>query len=679
MGSLGAPANAPIALWLSPVSNLAGVSRHIIDVARAGLPGWRLVVAAPRGPLLDELRALGCPVIPFEVDRPVRESVAELRAIVRTLSPVIVHSHLAKADFLAAMAAPGLPTTLVSTEHHVPEEPTVFHGSRAKASLRQIAHHTRIRRFAHLIAVSDSTKRDMLRHWRPTAPITVVKNGVDRPTEATTRSPGLRVLSLTRLAPEKNLPMTLRAFAEVVRDHPDATLTVAGSGERDTETHLRSLARSLGVDDAVTFTGFVDPVRAIAEHDVLVQPSLADNLSYTLLDAVASGMGVVASDIGGNPEILPEHALVPVHGDASANDRFLAQRIVEQGTDLNRRPPLPEDIPTVAQMAERITDVYAAVGQRPFAAPRFEQPTSVTTPSVSVVTAFYKNDATYGAQLDALVAQRDAPPFEVVVADNEGSATLPQLVERYRDRLDIRIVPAADVVGQCHARNVGVRAARADVVALCDADDVVGPRWVRALYDAVREGDVLATGPMRLDVINPEHVLAAKARIEGYPEVPRPRLQGPFPFLGHHVFATGCDLGLRRSTYLDLGGMDETMLGGSEDVDFTWRFIESGRTLVESPDAVVDYRLRTTPREVGAQQYRYMRAQLGFWDKSRRLGRPVRGMSMRWAVTQSVRSVYRLWAARNADLETRYAVAHAAGGTFGNLAGQLAVRGPWHR
>lgn len=677
---MGSPsAQAPIALWVSPVSNLAGVSRHIIDVARVGLPGWRLVVAAPRGPLLDELRALDCPVIEFEVDRPVRESVTELRTIVRKLSPAIVHSHLAKADFLATLATPGLPVTLVSTEHHVPEDPTVFHGSRARASARQIAHHTRIRRFAHIIAVSDSTKRDMLRHWRPTAPITVVKNGVDRPAAPTPRSPGLRVLSLTRLAPEKNLPMTLRAFAEVVRSHPEATLTLAGSGEPRTEAQLRALADDLGITARTTFAGFVDPVRAMAEHDVLVQPSLADNLSYTLLDAVASGMGVVASDIGGNPEVLPSHALVPVRGDEAANDRLLAARIVEQGMNLDVRAQLPADIPTVAEMAEKITGVYTSAGHRGATASLLERPVLESTPSVSVVTAFYKNDATYAAQLDALVAQQDAPQFEVVVADNEGSSTLPQLVERYRDRLDIRIVPADDVSGQCHARNVGVRAARADVVALCDADDVVGPRWVRALHDAVREDDVLATGPMRLDVINPTHVLEAKARIEGYAEVPRPWLQSPFPYLGHHVFAMGCDLGLRRSTYLDLGGMDETMLGGSEDVDFTWRFVESGRALVELADAVVDYRLRTTPREVRAQQYRYMRAQMGFWDKSRRLGRPVRGMSMRWAVTESAKSVYRLWHARNADIVTQYAVAHAAGGTFGNLAGQLAVRGPWHR
>ena len=124
---------APVALWVSPVSNLAGVARHILDVARHGLPGWRLVVAAPEGPLLDELRGLDIPVHTLDVDQPVHRAVADLRGIIKRLDPHIVHSHLAKADFLATMAAVGLPATLVSTEHHIPEDPRVFHSSKAKA------------------------------------------------------------------------------------------------------------------------------------------------------------------------------------------------------------------------------------------------------------------------------------------------------------------------------------------------------------------------------------------------------------------------------------------------------------------------------------------------------------------------------------------------------------------
>ncbi|MDK7740920.1 glycosyltransferase, partial [Veillonella nakazawae] len=75
--------------------------------------------------------------------------------------------------------------------------------------------------------------------------------------------------------------------------HPEATLTVAGTGEEDTS--LKTLAHRLGLDDKVSFPGFADPDEAMASHDVIVQPSKSDNCSYTLLDALAFGMGVAAS------------------------------------------------------------------------------------------------------------------------------------------------------------------------------------------------------------------------------------------------------------------------------------------------------------------------------------------------------------------------------------------------
>ncbi|MEA5153976.1 glycosyltransferase family 4 protein [Raineyella sp.] len=334
------------------MSNLAGVARHILDVARVGLPGWRLVVTAPEGPLLQRLRDLGCPVIPLPIDG-VRTaaSVRALRHTLTRLRPVVAHSHLAKADILLALAGAGLPVPLVTTEHHIPPDRFMFHSSLPAAVAMETVHRVRLTRFQQAIAVSASTRRDMQKWWHTATPITVVLNGVDRPTAPPVRPSGLRMLSLTRLSPEKNLDMTLRVFAQVAESHPEATLTVGGTGpELD---HLRTMARDLGIGDRVEFPGFVDADAAMAEHDVLLQPSKSDNCSYTLLDAVASGMGVAASPIGGNPEILPERCIAQLDDDGG-----LARIAVEQGLDPTVRPTLPDAVPTVAQMAKRITEVY---------------------------------------------------------------------------------------------------------------------------------------------------------------------------------------------------------------------------------------------------------------------------------------------------------------------------------
>ena len=659
----------PIALWVAPVSNLAGVARHFLDVARVGLPGWRLVVTAPEGPLLEELRKLGCPVIPLNLDQPLQRVVADLHRTIVKLNPAVVHSHLAKADFLVTMASPGTSAKLISSEHHIPEDPLLFHGNRFKATTRQLAHHARIRRFSQLIAVSASTERDMLKFWHPSVPVTVVLNGVDRPAEPLKREPGLRMLSLTRLSQEKNVDMTLRIFAKVRQTHPEATLTIGGIG--DEEANLKALARELGVEDGADFVGFVNPAEAMAKHDVLLQPSKADNLSYTLLDAVANGMGVVASNIGGNGEIVTPAGLVAL-GDIEAG----ARATIEQGLDLSKRAPLPENIPTVAEMADQIVAVYAAAGVgSPLVSELVAAPVATDKPEASVVIAYYRNAATLPAQLEALASQADAPRFEVVVADNEGSAQLPLIVAGYRNRLDIRVVPATDARGQCHARNVAVAAARADIVALCDADDVVSPTWLRGLFGAVSAADVLATGPLRVDEINPHYAWRTYIEVDDDADVERPVLQNMIPALGYREYAVGCNLGIRAATYARLGGMDESLLGGTEDVDFSWRALENGVELRFVDEAIVDYRLRTDPLAVFKQRRNYQRSQLNLWGKSQKLGRPVRGMSMRWALTQTAALPNAWWQARNASPSDKFRLAARSGSIVGNLVGQVTERG----
>lgn len=344
-----------LVLIVTPVSNLAGVARHLVDLARVGIRGWRIVITGPEGPLLDELRKINQSVVPLPLDvAPVPRAVAELRRLIRTLRPDIIHSHLARADLLAAMASTGLPGALVTTEHHISPDRFMFHPSLPRALAMETIHHLRLRRVDAAIAVSGSTKRDMRRWWRTSTPITVVRNGVDPSMGATPRGAGLRFLSLTRLAPEKNVAGTLRAFAIVQQEHPEAHLTVAGHGGEGPE--LKQLARALNVAEAVEFPGFVDAADAMRTHDVVVQPSRSDNLSYTLLDAVVRGMGVAASPVGGNPEILPERCIAPLDDDSA-----LARIMEEQGLHPEKRPTLPAGIPTVEGMAEQIGAVYAEV------------------------------------------------------------------------------------------------------------------------------------------------------------------------------------------------------------------------------------------------------------------------------------------------------------------------------
>lgn len=354
----GSLAVAPISLWVVPVPDLGGVARHVLDVTEVGVPGWRLVVLCPPGPLADRLRARGSAVVtgPVGPADGVRASVATVRRAVRSLRPAVVHSHLSWADAIAAAATPGSPAALVSTEHGIADDDLVYHGSAWRSRLRALAHTARVRRADALIAVSEATARSIRTKWHPprSLPVRLVRNGVDALTNAADRSPGLHVVSVARLAPEKRVDDLVRSFAVLRDQHPSARLTIAGTGPE--EPALRALVTDLGISPATRFVGHVDPGPLLDDADVLVQLSVWENCSYSLLDALAHGVGAVATPVGGNPEILPASALVR-HDDVVA----VTAAVAAQAMAPSLRPTLPRDWPTRAETAAAIGEVYTEV------------------------------------------------------------------------------------------------------------------------------------------------------------------------------------------------------------------------------------------------------------------------------------------------------------------------------
>lgn len=131
---------------------------------------------------------------------------------------------------------------------------------------------------------------------------------------------GPPVLGLAgRLAPIKGVEHALRALAHL-RDHvPHARLEIAGTGELAGE--LQAQANSLGIGDRVTFLGWQDDLEPLFRRwHVVLQPSHYEGFGLTALEAMGAGVPVIASNVGGLPEVV-EHGvtglLVPA-GDAAA-------------------------------------------------------------------------------------------------------------------------------------------------------------------------------------------------------------------------------------------------------------------------------------------------------------------------------------------------------------------------
>ncbi|MFB7843198.1 glycosyltransferase [Microbacterium sp. NPDC056052] len=298
------------ALWVVPVAEIGGVARHVLDATRAGIPGWTVAVLCPDGPLAARLREQGTAVITGAFG-PAAGAVASgrtLRAAVRLARPAVVHSHLAFADIVVAGTPLPRGVRRVTTEHGIAGDDVVYHHSSIQARIMAVVHRVRLRRFDAAIAVAEATRAAMRAKWHARGPIAVIPNGVEIPASAAPRRQGgaPRILALSRLAPEKRIDALIDAFAALQAEQPEATLTVAGEGPLRAE--LEAQAARLGV--AVAFPGFVDPEAAMAEADVIAQLSVWENCSYTLLDAVAHGLGVVASAAGGNGEIVGTERLV---------------------------------------------------------------------------------------------------------------------------------------------------------------------------------------------------------------------------------------------------------------------------------------------------------------------------------------------------------------------------------
>ncbi len=176
---------------------------------------------------------------------------------------------------------------------------------------------------------------------------TIVANVVDLArfscTEPRSSSSRRRFLVARNLEPIYGNETAVRAFATVRRQIPDVTLTIAGSGPL--AERLKALTVQLGVSGSVFFTGRLgreEMAETYRKADIAVNPSLVDNMPVSVIEALASGVPVVSTNVGGVPFILnhEQTALLVPPGSPEAmaeamirlvNDSALADRLINNG------------------------------------------------------------------------------------------------------------------------------------------------------------------------------------------------------------------------------------------------------------------------------------------------------------------------------------------------------------
>ncbi len=253
-------------------------------------------------------------------------SLARLVPLIRQAD--VVHVHSAKAGFLGRLAAAlaGRTRRCVYTPHAW----SFWAASGAEAALYLRLERLAARWCAAIVAVSAAEREAGLEAGvgRPEQ-YRVIPNGVDLARFGVPRAPVRgRVLFLGRLAPQKRPDLALAALGQLART--DAELVFASDGPD--RVALERSARELGVADRVQFLGYRDDVpELLAGAACVLLTSDYEGLPLTVLEAMAAGVPVVATRVGGVEEALGDTGMVVERGDAGGIAAALARVLGDEG------------------------------------------------------------------------------------------------------------------------------------------------------------------------------------------------------------------------------------------------------------------------------------------------------------------------------------------------------------
>jgi glycosyltransferase involved in cell wall biosynthesis len=324
------------------------------------------------GPFAGQPAGLRAEVLPLDLVRAVSPS-ADLRAalevvrLVRRVRPDVVHAHSSKAGAVARMARPAFwRVPLVYTPHGY-----AFAGYFERAAERR-AYRAAERLLAPLATLTLCVCRAEQRLADGIGPrrrTRVVHNGVPpaepgppAPAVATLREGGPVVGALTLLRPGKGIETLVDALPRLLAAVPDVRVAVAGEGPD--RAALEERAHALGVDHALHLIGHTPGAMALlAGSDVFVSASWAESFPYNVLEAMAAGVPIVATDVGGTGEAIEDGAsglLVPPRDPEALADALSAlltdrTRAATLGAKARARQ---ERMFTVGQMVDGTLEVY---------------------------------------------------------------------------------------------------------------------------------------------------------------------------------------------------------------------------------------------------------------------------------------------------------------------------------
>jgi len=357
-----------------PEKQLLGFARELqCRGIQPFIAAWSLPSGVPD--LLLKAASCGIPCAPLPLRTPGDpRTFADVAKLLRRVQPNLLAAH----DYKAVIT--GLPTARLL------RIPLVVHARGRTSHTRRVQiyealERTLMRYADHVVTVSEAMRRELISTGIDPNRVTAVHNSINPPaappnsllkTTARRRlglpENALVVGSVGRLSPEKGHAYLLEAAAKLNGSAPGFVLVLIGDGPE--KENLSNLCSSLKISDRVRLVGFAsDAGELIAAFDILALPSLSEGLPNVVLEAYAKAVPVVASAVGGVPEVVRhgETGLLVAPKDSDALASAIA-KLLASPSEAQRMGRAGFELVTnrfcTAKNADKLARVYASVAKK---------------------------------------------------------------------------------------------------------------------------------------------------------------------------------------------------------------------------------------------------------------------------------------------------------------------------
>lgn len=285
--------------------DFGGVESHALMIAKSTYESdykHSFIALKKGGSVSEELISIGVDVrlLGIKAAIPSISTIFKLYTLFREHKPDIVHARGAEACFHSLVAA-----FLARVPVRVGEEIGIPNHSKAAKLIFKWVY-----KFSHgVVAISDAVKNWLIESGEvPAVKIARLYNPVDfkKPSRVKCSDKGmLKVGFVGRLEPVKNPLVLVEMLASLKQQGTEVELEFLGDGSLKQE--IKNLAVKLGVSNQITLHGFKDkPENYIVNCDLYVQPSISEGFGIALVEAMGLGVPVIASSVGGVPEIIED-------------------------------------------------------------------------------------------------------------------------------------------------------------------------------------------------------------------------------------------------------------------------------------------------------------------------------------------------------------------------------------